>query len=156
MNRPRHVVFVCSGNTCRSPLAEALLRAIVQEAGRDDIIVSSAGTTAWDGSPASEGAYLVALERGMDLGTHRARVLTAEVVQSADLVLTMTEAQATRARSLGGGGRVFTLTAYATDEASGTDVSDPFGGPLEGFRATVVELVPLVAATWARLRPPAR
>lgn len=98
----------------------------------------------------------MALERGMDLGTHRARVLTTEVVRSADLVLTMTAAQAVRAHELGGVGRVHTLSAYAAGTEGGPDVSDPFGGPLEGYRATIEELEPMIAATWARLRKQSR
>lgn len=152
MNATRHVVFVCSGNTCRSPLAAAMLRALAQEAGADDLTVSSAGTSAWDGSPASEGSYLVAIERNLDLGMHRAQVLTAEMVRSADLVLTMTAAQAVRALELGGNGRVHTLSGYASGTELGGDVSDPYGGPLEGYRNTVEELDPMIAATWARLR----
>lgn len=64
---PRRVVLVCTGNTCRSALAEALLRRALEERGVTDIAVSSAGTGAWEGAPASEGAYLVGLESGLDL-----------------------------------------------------------------------------------------
>ncbi len=156
MNPTRHVVFVCSGNTCRSPLAAALLGTLAREAGDDAFQVSSAGTSAWDGSPASEGSYLVALERGMDLGPHRAQVLTNEVVRSADLVLTMTAAQAVRAHELGGAGRVHTLSAYAANSELGPDVRDPYGGALEDYRATLEELEPLIEATWTRLRRPSR
>jgi len=152
MSTSRHVVFVCSGNTCRSPLAAALLRARASMADDRNLTVSSAGTSAWDGSPASEGSYLVALERGMDLGPHRARVLTSEVVRSADLVLTMTAAQAERAHELGGAGRVHTLSAFAAGTELGPDVSDPYGGALDAYRTTMEELEPLIAATWARLQ----
>ncbi|HKI96414.1 MAG TPA: hypothetical protein VJ992_14080, partial [Gemmatimonadales bacterium] len=54
-----HVLFVCTGNICRSPLAEALFRREVLQRKVGDVEVSSAGTGAWDGAPASEGAYLV-------------------------------------------------------------------------------------------------
>ena len=74
------VLFVCSGNTCRSPLAEALFRRLLDESGRNDIEVLSAGTGAYEGSPASEGAYLVAIEAGLDLSAHRARLLDREAI----------------------------------------------------------------------------
>ena len=60
----KRILFVCPGNICRSPLAEALLKRALHERAVEDVSVESAGTGAWDGAPASEGAYLVALERG--------------------------------------------------------------------------------------------
>ena len=100
------VLFVCTGNICRSPLAEVLLRRIVSEEGLDGVGVASAGTGAWDGAPASEGAYLVGLEHGLDLSAHRATLLTREVVKRSDLILTMARHHRRRADELGGSGRV--------------------------------------------------
>ena len=57
-----HLLFVCTGNTCRSPMAEAIARHIAAERGLDDVTVASAGTSAWDGAPASDGGLLVAME----------------------------------------------------------------------------------------------
>jgi protein-tyrosine-phosphatase len=68
----KRILLVCTGNTCRSPLAEVLLRARLKgHATLETLTVESAGTAAWGGSPASEGSYLVALERGLDLSAHR-------------------------------------------------------------------------------------
>src|SRR5689334_7350088 len=83
------VLFVCTGNTCRSPLAEAIARKISIERGLQDVEVASAGTSAWDGAPASDGALLVGMERNMDLSSHRAQSLNRELVQSCDLILAM-------------------------------------------------------------------
>ena len=83
------LLFVCTGNTCRSAIAEALARREAIERGLADVEVSSAGTSAWDGAPASDGALLVALERGLDISTHRSQQLTRELVQSHDVVLVM-------------------------------------------------------------------
>jgi protein-tyrosine-phosphatase len=146
----KRVVLVCTGNICRSPLAEALLQSALRERGAD-VIVSSAGTGAWDGAPASEGAYLVGLERGLDLSGHRARLLTREVVEQADLILTMARHHRARVQELGGEGRVFVLGEYAGRSPDAGEVSDPFGGDLDVYRQTCVELDQLVTAVAERL-----
>src|SRR5438094_9980874 len=113
----QNVLFVCTGNICRSPLAGALLERALKERGLE-VSVTSAGTGAWDGAPVSEGAYLVGLERGLDLSSHRARLLTRELVEEADLILTMARHHRARVDELGGGGRVFVLGEYAGRDGS--------------------------------------
>ena len=83
------LLFVCTGNTCRSPLAEAIARKVAIERGMPEIEVASAGTSAWDGAAASDGALLVGLERRLDLGSHRSQQLTRALVESSDLIFTM-------------------------------------------------------------------
>lgn len=133
-----HVLFVCTGNTCRSPLAEAIAAREVQERGLSFISVGSAGTGAWPDGPASDGSLLVALEHGLDLSTHRSRPLTAELVREADLILTMGPHHLERAESLGGTGKSWLITAFHGAEARA--ISDPFGGDLPVYRATYAEL----------------
>jgi protein-tyrosine-phosphatase len=145
-----NVLFVCTGNICRSPLAASLLERALKERGLE-VTVASAGTGAWDGAPASEGAYLVGLERGLDLSGHRARLLSRELVEQADLILTMARHHRARVDELGGEGRVHVLGEYAGREAGDVEVSDPFGGDLEVYRDTCVELEALAAAVAERL-----
>ncbi len=147
----RRILLVCTGNICRSPLAEALLRRDLKARGFPEIDVGSAGTGAWDGAPASEGAYLVGLERGLDLSGHRARLLTRELVESADLVLTMARHHRARVEELGGEGRVFVLGEYAGRDGDEAEVSDPFGGDLDVYRDTCAELEALSTAVTERL-----
>ncbi|PYO28133.1 MAG: low molecular weight protein arginine phosphatase [Gemmatimonadetes bacterium] len=145
------MLLVCTGNICRSPLAAALLERALSERGSEGLDVSSAGTGAWDGAPVSEGAYLVGLERGLDLSGHRARLLTRELVEGADLVLTMARHHRARVDELGGEGRVFVLGEYAGREGDEAEVSDPFGGYLDVYRDTCTELEGLIQAAVERI-----
>ena len=133
------ILFVCTGNTCRSPLAEAIARRMLSELGKDNVIVSSAGTNAWEGSPASDAAILVGVERGLDLSEHRSRRLTAEMLADVDLVLAMSGEHITRVRELDSTANAYLLGGYATG-GGGHPIADPFGGGLEDYRATADEL----------------
>jgi len=119
--------------------------------GVDQVTVSSAGTGAWDGAPVSEGAYLVGLEHGLDLSTHRARLLTRELVKSADLILTMSGHHRARVAELGGEDKVHVLGEYAGRDESRAEVSDPFGSDLASYRQTYEELQELIGGVVSRV-----
>ena len=99
--RMAQVLVVCTGNICRSPMAEGFLKELLHDrfqgaggfdalADAEPIEVSSAGTSGWDGSPATPEAIEAAADREADIGSHRARRLAAKHVEGADLVLGMT------------------------------------------------------------------
>src|SRR5439155_23578875 len=94
------ILFVCTGNTCRSPMAAA---ALAHELGTEGarVEVASAGTAAWEGQPATEGAIEVANGDGIDLGAHRCRRVTPVLVRGADLVLVMDREQLSGGQALG-------------------------------------------------------
>lgn len=145
------ILFVCTGNICRSPLAEVLMRRELEERGRGDIAVSSAGTGAWEGTPASEGAYLVGLEHGLDLSSHLARLLTRDVVKANDLILTMSRHHRIRTQDLGGDGRTYLLGEYVGLKGAEAEVSDPFGSDIDVYRETYTQLASLITRAADRI-----
>jgi protein-tyrosine-phosphatase len=145
------VVFVCTGNTCRSPIAEAIARTLAARRSLADVTFESAGTSAWDSAPASDGALLVGLERTLDLNTHRARQLTRQIVSDADLLLAMGPHHLERVEALGGVGKSYLLTAYASHGQDTRPISDPFGGDLDVYRTMVDELTREMERVFDRL-----
>jgi protein-tyrosine-phosphatase len=128
-----NVVFVCTGNTCRSPLAEALARRDAQQRGIN-VSFASAGVGAAIGSPANDGAILVGLERGVDLSRHRSRPLLPAAVTDDTIVLAMAPAHVAGARAMAGNARVFLLDEYGSHGSSMREVADPYGGELSDYR----------------------
>jgi protein-tyrosine-phosphatase len=122
-----HILFVCTGNTCRSALAEGLARArLGPEPGTT---FASAGLYALDGAPATAHALSVAAEVGVDLGAHRARSLSREMVEAADRVYGMTRSHAEALALLG----AELADRVALLDPSGGDIPDPYGGDLDAY-----------------------
>jgi protein arginine phosphatase len=145
------ILFVCTGNTCRSAIAECLARKLIIERGLSDVEIQSAGTSAWDGAPASDGALLVGMERTLDLSQHRAQTLTRDLIRDADLVLAMGPHHLERIEALGGSGKAYLLTDFASRGTSARPVNDPIGGELEMYRSTADELEQEVRRVFDRI-----
>lgn len=132
-----HILFVCSGNTCRSPMAEALF---VQQLKKkktisgDEIIAQSAGIYALHGSPASREAVKVMAEMDIDISNHQAQTLHEDLVQWADLILTMTEAHSREIIKEYDvpAGKIYTLAKFSRGEH--VDLIDPFAAGIQTYR----------------------
>ncbi|WP_433751353.1 low molecular weight protein arginine phosphatase [Falsibacillus pallidus] len=135
----KNVLFICTGNTCRSPMAEAILKS----KNREGVIVRSAGVFAFDGSPASENTSIILKEKNIK-HDHSSKQLTEEDVKSATHIFTMTENHKATIMNLYpfAADKVFTLYEFA--DGNKMDVIDPYGGSVEIYRETFHELDKLI------------
>ena len=122
----KKILFVCTGNTCRSPMAAAMWRRMGGEA-------ESAGLRAPSGAWASDNSVLVMDEEGIDLRDHRSSPVTADLLRWADLVYCMTEGHAWRL------GMFFPSFADKV-RVMPVEVPDPYGGSLDDYRAAAARI----------------
>ncbi|VTU38681.1 Low molecular weight protein-tyrosine-phosphatase ptp [Variovorax sp. PBL-H6] len=140
----RHILILCSGNICRSPVAAALLAHELP--GKT---IRSAGLAAPVGAPADPLAIEFAAARGLDLSVHRAQLVTFAMCRAADLVLVMEQRHAAelRRRYPQVWGKVFRL-----GEAAGSDIADPYRKSRKTFEAACIDVAAGVTAWVRRIR----
>ena len=141
-----NLLFVCSGNICRSPMAAEQMRHLAGSLGRADWIVDSAGTLGIEGAPASPEAVEAMAEIGRDLRRHRSQGIRAEHVEWADLVIAMTHAHLMELASMFPRDPTPRLVLRAFERGSdpdpdAPDLPDPIGKPLRFYRDQVPVIV---------------
>src|SRR5690606_33679702 len=148
-----NLLFVCSGNTCRSPMAEAIARKLLRDRAWTHVEVQSAGTGAVRGSAASPEAVDISREHDLDLESHSSQPLTPDLVAWADVVLTMSPSHAQVVRDIGGADKVALVTEFIEGEGRGEAVADPFGGDHDSYREAFAQLEAAVSGLLDRLEP---
>ncbi|MBE5815576.1 MAG: low molecular weight protein arginine phosphatase [Clostridiales bacterium] len=126
------VLFVCTGNTCRSPMAACMMNDLLAKAGREDIRAVSAGVAAFDGQPASPGAQHAMAKRGLSLADHRAQSVTQPLLNGCDHIFCMSP----RHGAALAGAFALPVAVYSFSPA----VSDPYGGSDAVYEACAREL----------------
>ena len=145
----KHILFVCSGNTCRSPLAEGIARSLLVDG--EPFSVSSAGTSAMEGLPASVHSTEVGRQHGIDLSGHRSRLLSGTLVREADLIVTMGRGHIETVGAIEPDALVYTrLLADFSEDLDG-DIDDPIGGSIETYARTYLNLLNGVEAMLVEL-----
>ena len=141
----KEIVFVCTGNTCRSPMAEGLLREALPAQWGGKVTVSSAGTHAWNGQPAASLSVMVLREKGIDISGHSARLITPDIINKASLVVALAAGHRELMKAtVPGAGEWMILLGELDPERENADVEDPIGGDIDDYRRARDDIAGLI------------
>jgi len=140
----KSILFVCTGNTCRGPMAEALLRHMLKKAGLQGVDVFSRGISVQDAAPMTKEAQAVLAVQGIDGSAHRSAPLTAADLERADIVFVMEESHKSAIKMRFAKqffDKIHLLKEYAGDGLpGGREIADPYGGSPEDYEKCKMEI----------------
>ena len=148
-----NLLFVCTGNTCRSPMASAIAMKEAKRRGWTHVAVKSAGTGAMEGGHATPETIAVLKEQGIADPNHFSQLLTPELVQWADLVLPMRLSHMYAIQDLGGAEKSTLITDFLEDDEVASGIDDPYGQGIEVYRRTFTQLERAIMSMMSRLEP---
>ena len=146
MSKKYHILFVCSGNACRSPMAEGLLKKKLYPEFLKKVEIESAGTLGLIGSSATPMAIQVAQEKGVDISSHQSKPLTKELIEKADLILVMADhhKEFLRNNFPNSIDKVFLLTEFDKKDEDNLQefpsIPDPIGENLSFYRKVIEQI----------------
>ncbi|MFA9423795.1 MAG: low molecular weight protein arginine phosphatase [Sedimentibacter sp.] len=143
-----NILFVCTGNTCRSPMAEGIFKYLIKNEHIDNVNISSAGISAYEGQKANEKAIEVLNSLGIDITNHKSRQLNNSIIDNSDLILTMTNSHKMSILKYAPkvSEKVFTLKEFVNTfneeiiDFRNFDIDDPFGMDYSGYYRSMEEI----------------
>jgi len=141
-NGKYNILFVCSGNTCRSPMAEYALRMLLEKERPDKVAVMSAGTLGLRNQPATIYAQEAARIWDLDLSPHRSQALTADLIARSDLVIAMAPEHYQEIIRLDrrSANKTYLMKSFPDNSPNGEAVADPIGMDLEYYNEVFLEI----------------
>lgn len=155
------VLFVCTGNSCRSPMAEGILEKMLKEGKLENFEVSSAGISSIDGAPPSLFAMEVAKKRNVDLTQHRSRQLNKQILRRADLILAMSNEHLEHIRKMDKKAleKTYLLKTFPQNHSASNEdkspsvlyIKDPIGGSMDDYEQCFLDIEKEIRRVFAEL-----
>ncbi len=136
------VLFICTGNTCRSPMCEGYLKHLCKQASRNDITVESAGTFAGEGCPASINSAEIMADYDIDICSHTSSTLSEEKIEKANIIIAMTASHRAQIGAMYPKALKKTRLLMEFADMENSDVEDPFGGDAQTYSSCFEQMKP--------------